>query len=394
MWRFASIVLVLLAGCYQSHERPERPERRDAGALGLDAGPRPDAGAPPDAGDFVCELAIVDTGFVEDPVRSLVTPRLAVLPSGDVALVYVSTDGSPTRVWYARINPSNLRLREEPVTVATDSFTWAEPVVVGDSVHVAYGLPGARSAMRELSFEGTPRGPRREVELPHPDALLPAADGIFWQAFETVGDNNLQYARVSTNGELLAGPARVETGRYGSGHGMVARPDGQSVVVSYPREGPPGIRDAWVSAFRADGTLEPERRLSEMGATGAYPVLQGDGLAVVRHDDDAMVLDRLDLASLALLETTTFDPLERLALPVVVRETLLVTGLTEGVVRVWDLDLAEPIDSLELTNPSRGPGADAVATDREAVYAFTQIDGGRSRIFLVRVGCELASPEP
>ena len=119
-------------------------------------------------------------------------------------------------------------------------------------------------------------------------------------------DNTLVMAHVEPSGELSHPPARVPLGRYGSGHGAIARPDRRSHVITYPREGPRGVRNAYVSALDATGALGPERMLGEDGDQLALPVRLGERLVVVHHGD-ALVLQVTDVDSLELLERFVGD---------------------------------------------------------------------------------------
>ncbi len=75
---------------------------------------------------------------LDDTSRSGVTPRLAVLPGDELALVYVSVDGDPPRVSMERFS-ADLERIAGPTVIAGDAWSWAEPAWVGDTLAVAYG---------------------------------------------------------------------------------------------------------------------------------------------------------------------------------------------------------------------------------------------------------------
>ena len=113
MLRFV-LAAALLSGCYLSHGREE--------AVDVDAGTRRDSGirvdaATPDARVEGCTgVRLAETRLIEGAPS--VTPRLVALPGGDVGVVHVSRDGSPTRVRFDRLDATLTPISSG--TVATD----------------------------------------------------------------------------------------------------------------------------------------------------------------------------------------------------------------------------------------------------------------------------------
>ena len=135
------LVLATLSGCYRSHLRADPVDASGRDAAVPDA-PRRDA-PERDAGPITCD-ALAVTGMVT--LDEGVTPRLVALPGGDVGVVYVRTDGDPTRVVYERLGRTLTRITG-PVTVATDSFTWAELDTANSEVVIRSRSPPVMPSM-------------------------------------------------------------------------------------------------------------------------------------------------------------------------------------------------------------------------------------------------------
>lgn len=378
-----------LAGCYRSHRIHDDAgaSRPDAGLTPLDAGT--DAGM--DAGDGPCTgIRVAATIALDDPGVSSVTPRLVAIPGGDVGLVHVSSDGAPTRVRFERLSPRLERLASS--TVATDSFTWAEPAVYDGELWIAYGVAGdGASVLRHVSREGAPLGERLTLPLPHPSVLQAYRDGLFWLAFDMRSDNTLVLAHLRTTGELAHDPVEVALGRYGSGHGAIARPDGRSHVVTYPREGPRGARRGYVNALSSAGALGPERQLSLEDADLVLPARRGDELVLVRSSSDELALERTDFDTLASLEVTTFEaPPARPFFVGVLEGRLLVGHIADGTLELDDFgeDLVD-FTRLEVRPPDRasGPSGSVLEVPGAIFVAFHVIQDMRTYPFVARIEC-------
>ncbi|MBI5490470.1 MAG: hypothetical protein HY905_24255 [Deltaproteobacteria bacterium] len=385
------LFVLCLPACYLSY----REFATHDAATGDRAAPTdaPDHGdmAPDDAESPFCDaLRVSGTVALDDATTSSVTPRLVALPDEGVGVVHVSTDGSPTRVLYERLDAA-LGRTTGPVTVATDSFTWAEPALDGGRLLVAFGLAGdERSALIPVTFDGASAGDRLTVPLTHPSLFQPSRSGFFWLAFVMRTDNSFQLAHLAADGTLLHDPVVVDAGRYGSGHGALARPDGASHVVTYPREGPPGVREGYVNALTEGGVLGPERLLGEDGDSQVLPVRVGDALVLVRYNDESLVLERTDFDTLERLDRVAYPPPPTRPIAGAVADRLLVAYTILGTLHIDDYgrDLA-PVASLDVPLPAAGLGPGwSVAQVRGALYlALSIVEGSRSYPWIVRIEC-------
>lgn len=389
---FAGLVLAVLAlsGCYRSHVRGDPTDAaldvpaRDAA---VSDAPRRDAPAI-DAGPIACD-ALAVTGMVT--LDEGVTPRLVALPGGDVGVVYVRVDGDPTRVVYERLDRSLGRVTG-PVTVATDSFTWAELEIVESEVLIAYGLAGSReSVLAHVSFDGVSTGEREVVPLHHPSIFSRSQIGeLLWGAFEMERDNSLVLTHVTRTGEVLHPALAIELGRYGSGHHAARRPDG-SHVLGYPREGPPGSRHGYVSTISASGVLGPERQLDAADSDQSVtPVMLAGGLVIVRATDEALMIEPTDLDTLERIDRVTFPPLETPPLAATLADRLVVAHVASGVFR-WDF-FAEDLsggDRYEVAtgHAGIGSGTSVVMQPGALVFALGLTDGSTASPWIVRIEC-------
>jgi hypothetical protein len=365
-----------LAGCYLAHERDAHG---DASAPGLDA-------APPHVG--VCtHLVAGPTVLLEGPGG--VTPRLVALDGGEVGVAYVNAGGGdPTAVYYERLDARLTRLTG-PVLAATDSWTWAEPARSGDGIALAFGSTAdAPSVLAFFDLDGHVAGPRRSVTLPHPEVLRRSSNGLFWLAFDSRDDGNvLVMAHVRSDGTLVHAAQRIALGRYGSGFGVAARPDGSGQVLSYPSEGPPGVRRGRVNAITIDGSLTGEQTLSMDGADAAIPVFVGGELEVVYRTDDHVRIATLDARTLAWQSETEIARLEGSLLAGTVAGLFVVGSFRAPVLHVLDrLDDAAAID---ITAPSPGTGGSIswVTFPDAIVVAVSLTFGSEATPWLARLDC-------
>jgi hypothetical protein len=378
-------MLLVLSGCYASHERPSDG---DAGTP-RDGGRRDAGSADDDAGPLVCDrLAIAPATALRNGDTSAVTPRIVALDRGHTGVVYVLPGvGAPTRVVYERLSPSLDRLTG-PVTVTDDSFTWAEPVVLGDELAIAHGLAGeTNSVLHHLDFDGARIRARDRVAVHYPTILHESDAGIFWVAFRMDRENALDVAHVTTSGELLHPVHSIALGRYGSGHGA-ARVRG-SLVLTYPREGPRGVRNGYVRAFDEAGELRDERLLGDDGDSVVLPVVLGDELVLVRRNDDALVLERTDPVTLERLDRREF-PTTRLApIAAALGDRLLVAHVEDGslVVHHYGADLADA-DRYETWVPAAlGTGMSIAEVPGAVVIALGLSEGPIAFPWIVRIEC-------
>jgi hypothetical protein len=272
--------------------------------------------------------------------------------------------------------------------VSETGFTWAEPVVIDDTIFVAWGVAGETSVLVPISLDGNPRGPPRSVPLHHPSLLRPSAGGLFWMAFVSRATNAIEVAYVRTEGRVFRGPITIETGRYGSGHGAIARPDLLSHMVGYPREGPPGVRRGYVAEIDQSGAFA-EQLLSVGDARAVLPVRLADRLALVRNGDE-LTIETADLESLARLETRTFPAIEQFLVAGTAADRL-VLGYSDGRTMRFD-DYGSALMSATLHDVpmpgSLGTGPTGVASYPDSVvFAIGLNEGTRSFPWLVRLEC-------
>lgn len=364
-----------LSGCCLSHERPRDAGMRDA--------PRPDVAVrdAPDAGPIVCNrIVIEETVALEGQARGAVTPRLVALSGGEVGVVYVKTDGDPTRVLFER-RAADLSAVGAPREISRNSFTWAEPALFGGEVFIAYGLGDGFSELHRDA--GSVR-----VPLEHPSLLLPLEEGFFWGSFDSRTTNALVLSTVAPDGSTLRDPVRIELGRYGSGHHAVVRPDSSSVVVGYPSEGPPGVRRGHVARYD-DGRLISERELRDEDVTSVW-VLDDEGGLVVVSNGDALVLERASYFSLEAADTVFLPAIEERFVAGILEGRVVIGRFASGrfVVDVYD-PLFRLQETLEVALPAAGlSGATSVASLPGAlVIAAGLSDGSTSFPWLARLAC-------
>lgn len=409
---------VLASGCYLSHGTGVDAGSSDAAVPdvpgfdvpGFDV-PAIDAGAPdvvvfdaapdtPDAGPVECEGVRVAAELRLTNDWAALSPRLVALPQGEVGVVTVSSDGSPTRVHYQRVSVNLDRVG--PSIVLTDrSFSWGQPASLGGTLYVAHAIDSAgtsgRSSLVPFTLDGSPSGRPVTVAASHPSFMSPASSGLFWLRFRNGTPNTLQVSHVRTDGEPLHDAREIDMGRYGSGSAAVRLPGGEAHVLAYTREASPGVRDGFVNILRSDGTLGPERRLSDDGDTTVTPALVGGELILVRHNDDALILERTDIETLERSERISFAPISGRPLIAQLAGRLLVIHFQGATMHVDDFgrELNEPT-RLSVSLPSSATGAanlvESVASSSSrpgVVIADHARSDGESFPWLIRLGCDV-----
>jgi len=377
--------LSLLAGCYLSHERPRRSDGgREVDAFRLDAPVRdaPLRDAPPSP---TCErLLIAHTTSLDGPALGSVTPRIASVGDGSVAVVYVRTDGDPTRVFLER-RDRDLNPIGAPTTLAVDGFSWAEVARSGADLLVGYSLGDGSSALETV---GT--GPRRiSVMLEHPSILFAVDESVFWGIFDMRTDNALVLNRMDRIGMLLHPPVRIELGRYGSGHHGIVHRDGRSVVLGYPREDGRGIRHGFVRTIDERGVLGPEHQIADEDITQVWPLSDEESRTlIVVSNGDSLRVERLDWDTLESLTQVTAPPIEGPFVAAMVRGHLVIARLNDSRLEadVYDEGLSV-IDTLETAMPGRLGVGSSVAEVPDAMVIAAGLTRGESFPWLARIEC-------
>lgn len=385
-WLSAACLACAFGGCYLSHGRTIEGEDAGRDAPARDAAS--DAPVPLDVPLASCDRLVVShTAALDGEARGAVTPRLVALPGGEVGVFSVRTDGEPTRVLFER-RDARLSRVSGPVTLASDSFSWAEPLGAGDSIRVAFALGDGASAIETSDREGRSLG-RVVVRLEHPSIFLPTSAGYFWAQFEMRADNALVLSSLDPSGAALHAPARIELGRYGSGHHAAVLADGRTVVVGYPREGPPGVRHGYVRTFATSGVLGPERQLSEDDITSVWPVRgRGEDLLLV-WNGDALGLERLDPATLEPRETEIVPPIEGRFVVGTLDRFLVVASFRSTLfhVDVYDETLSLAFSFEESMPASLGVGSSIATLGDALVVAAGLSDGVTTYPWLARIAC-------
>ncbi len=372
---------VSLGGCYLSHERPGR---FDAGA---------DASVPRDTPILLpdippsarCErLVIAHTASLDGPAIGSVTPRVASLGDGRVAVAYVHTDGDPTAV-YVEIRDAALRPTGAPTLVARDSFSWAEVVHDGEGIWVAYSRSGGTSALHTLD------GARSAVMLEHPSILLDVPGGFLWTTFEMRDGNALVSAMVSRDGTLLSMPSRIELGRYGSGHHGTTNAFGR--ILGYPREDGRGVRHGFVRRIDEAGALGIEQRVGDGDITQVWPLSvrsERASLFVVANGD-ALHIERREWERLEVLDAIIAPPIEGPFVASLARPNYLVIArLADGrlAADVYDDETFALIETLEAPMPGTvGVGTSVTQASDGIVIAAGLSSGGETFPWLARIQC-------
>lgn len=378
------LVLLLLSSCYLSHERPAAGDGGAPRDGGRDVGP-PEI----DAGPLVCNrLAIPPATSLRNGDQSAVTPRVVSLGRGETGVVYVMPSvGSPTRVVYERLSRTLDRVTG-PVTVTDGSFTWAEPVVLGDEIAIAHGVAGdGDSLLHHVDFGGDETRRTDRVDAHYPTILRASASGIFWAAFPMEAENALDVVHVGATGELLHPVRTIALGRYGSGHG--AARVGGSHVLGYPREGPRGVRNGYVRALSEAGDLGDERLLGDDGDNVVLPVVVGAELVIVRRNDDALVLERTDPETLARLDRHDFPTTTLAPIAAALGGRLIVVHVETGSLAIehYAEDLAGS-DRYTASLPAAfGSGMSIAEVPGAVVVALGLSEGSTSFPWIIRIEC-------
>lgn len=372
--------LSVLAGCYLSHERPGRSD----GGVTPDVG-RMDAAARDTPPSPTCErLVIAHAVELGGAAVGSVTPRIAGIGGGQVAVVYVHTDGDPTQViWELRGADLASIVGSTPLT--RNSFSWAEVARFGDDVLLAYALGDGFSA---LQVANRPR-PVGRAMLEHPSIFLPTRDSMFWGSFEMRTDNALVLSRVSASGTLVHAPVRIELGRYGSGHHAVVHPDGRTVVLGYPREDGRGVRHGFVRAIDERGVFGPEHQIADEDITQVWPLRDEEtGTLVVVSNGDALRVERLDWDTLESLSQVTTPPIEGPFVAAMVRGHLVIARFADSRLEadVYGEGLSI-VDTLETAMPGRLGVGSSVTEVPDGLVIAAGLTSGETFPWLARIEC-------
>lgn len=367
----------LVAGCYLSHERTPISE------------------VGPDEPPLACaRFEVTHQATLRDPEVSSVTPRLVALGGGEVGVIYVASDGDPVRVLFERLDAS-LRRPAGAIAMASDSFTWAEPALVGDALYVAYGVEAEQSIVERVGLDGASIGlPRAHVPVGHPSALVPGIDRLLWiQVDDASPTFRTRILEIDRDG-LWVWPRDTPPWRT---HGAVtpdlavlARSDGARfwatpiddgmIHTELRRRGPEALTDV-------NGSSVALAEMSLVDLSGA--------VVLIGHDGASRVMARHDPDTLRLRSTVTDDalggPTSAVAIEghvVVARassRTLLVDGYDDGLRRISRTEA--PIEGGERVRMASDLSMIASSRD-SAVVASTIVDeSGQSFPWLARITC-------
>ena len=387
--RLTALFGVFLSGCYLTHERVPgdaggRPDVRSVDARSADV-PSVDAPLAPLRCD---EVVVSHTRALDDTTRSGVTPRLVVLPGNELGLVYVSVDGDPTRVSFERFSATLERIGE-PVVIASDAFTWAEPAWLGERLAIAYGRAAADpSEIAYIAPDGTRQG-TSPVSLPHPSFIAPLGDGVLWVTFDMRTDNAFLIDALDRTGMARRDPQRIEAGRYGSGFGLAALPDG-GFLFGYAREGPPGVRQVYMRRVEANADLGTEIPLSGDLDSFAVPASSRGRSIIVFGGDGMLEVADIDVTGPAIVRSEQASIRARGAIPAFAEDRVIVATLGADGFLLHDFGRFEDEGMTTLATPAltgAPQSGDAVSLPGAAVFAVHVVRGSQTFPVLIRVEC-------
>lgn len=384
-----TLLLMLLPGCYLSHERPGAPGTADAG-VDAPRGDAPIVDAPrPDAPVATCErLTVTHTLTLDHPdALGSVTPRIIGLDGGATGLVYVHSDGDPVRVIYERIGAS-LESVTGPVTVSRRSWTWAEITRANRDLYVAFGeVSDARSVLVPITERGE-ASPPIASPAPHPSLLVPGRGTMRWVSFDDEAWA-IVVSNVSLDGSPTWAPIRIPTGPYGSGFAMTPLPGGISGAwLGYPRDGAGGRR-GFLRIVGEDGTLGPERQLGDTEVRSVRLIDMGPELIVVSNGEQ-LRLERVDLTTLDTIDVVTLPAVGATYVTGSVGDHVVIADLSSAEMRALVLSRELRIEH-ELREPlpaSTGPGVSVASVEDAMVVVSQRTNGPESFPFLMRIACD------
>jgi hypothetical protein len=410
---------VLLSGCYLSHDTAESGGAPDAAAPDvrgfdvplIDATPldvfASDTPPPFDAGPFECEGIRIGAEHALINDWNAIFPRIVALPRGEIGVFTHSAPGNIGRANYQRLNASLERIGESIVLIDPIGDL-AVPAVIGDTVYVSYGERGAEqgsgSLLAPFASDGTVVGPGAPVVEDQLAFLSPASTALFWLWFEFSPTETIRAAHINTDGEVLHDVVEIPSGNLIRGTRAVPVDGGNAHVLAYSRNvrggGFPQFSNGFVNMIRTDGTLGPERQLGEDLVISVTPVVIRNELILVRHQADALVIERANIDTLERIEEFRFDPISEQPLVAQLGGRLLVIHFEQETQQMHVDDFGRDFSgprrlTIELEGPVYQDGfvveSPATPTSSAGVVVTNQVQREpRGYPWLVRLVCDNA----
>ncbi|MFK7999347.1 MAG: hypothetical protein AB8H86_07105 [Polyangiales bacterium] len=385
---------ILASGCALSHQPVNDSGAADAGfdVPAFDAGP------------FRCDG--VRVGAEHDLINewNATGPSIVALPRGEVGVFTLSAPLSIARANYQRLN-ANLERIGESMVLLDPSGGHTVPAFVGDTMYVSHRERGSSagdgSLLTPFTSEGAVAGPVTQVAEDEPPFLSPAAGGLFWFSLRFFPEETIRAAHISTDGELLHDVVEIPSGNLIRGTRAVPVHGGSAHVLTYSRNTVdrfPRVSVGFVNRIRTDGTFGPERQLGEDAVISVTPVVIRNELVLVRHQSDALVIERANIDTLERIEEFRFDPITDQPLVAQLGGRLLVIHFQAETSQMhvddFGRDFSEPTRlSIELDGPAYQNGSvvesPATRSSSAGVVITNLLQPGTSVYpWLVRLVCE------
>ena len=313
---FAAIALA--SGCYFS-DAAEESGAADAAVRDVPSFDVPlDAGfdvSAFDAGPFECEGIRIGAEHALINDWNAIFPRIVALPRGEIGVFTLSSPGGIARTNYQRLSADLERIGESIVLI-NPMGDLGVPAAIGDTLYVSYGERGADDdsggLLTPFNSDGSVAGPTAIVAEDEIIFLSPASTGLFWFSFARSPERHIRAAHIDTDGELLHDVVEIPSGRFFRGSRAVPVDGGNAHVLTYSRDTSdrgPEHNSGFVNKIRTDGTVGPERQLGDEVVISVTPVVIRNELVLVRHQVDALVIERVDIETLERIEEFRFDPI-------------------------------------------------------------------------------------
>ena len=312
------LAFLSLVSCYESHV--------------VDG---PDAGdAAPDVPVGECPLRIThEARFTPEYVGDAYAPTFAPFPDGDLAVTFAGRDEGGPRITWQRLSPT-LEPRTPQVPLPTPLYIFGYPVVHTGAPYVMF-----EETILSLDVDGGILATYTATpEVDGIDWLSPANEG-FLVAIHT-GVVRLVY--IGFEGELRS-VVDTEDARSVMNRRPIPRPGGRTHVFAYLRQ---SAGAAVLREVHEEGVLGPPTELPDPASLRVGIAAMGSELWMVRIGDEALVVDRTDASTLALIEEHRLDPLPEARAVMSLEGRLLIVSSRPGDQRVhiddFGPDLREP----------------------------------------------------